>query len=421
MADRIVLAASSESESSHTGDTNWTTKVSGAHTPADNSKILYIGTLLLNCSSASTRVHSRLYNSTDAAEYAEMIMDERDTTDYISHHTFFVEEYGSSPGSKTIQLDYRLASSFATMYAKNAYLIGLELDANDSFTNDGAGTAVNSASYTTVASRAEVWESGEEYIAFLCCNMSSSSTAYDVLAKTVFDGVDYGEMQQDVNNINEFKPWATAFTFTGDGTSKSIDLQCSSELSGTNTVRDICIAVLKVADLEAFQSNESRSRATTTSTSYQDKASLTYTPANVRHLVIGCGIIDGSSTSLSNYAQLLEGASSKGEHLKEPDTGGEAGGAASYFTAYAATLAASSTTWKTQYKSESASTTTGLKESGVFVLQTETSGGGGTTGQIKVWNGSSWVAKPVKEWNGSSWVTKPLKHYNGSSWVTTPY
>lgn len=45
----------------------------------------------------------------------------------------------------------------------------------------------------------------------------------------------------------------------------------------------------------------------------------------------------------------------------------------------------------------------------------------GSTGQIKYWNGASWVAKPVKYWNGSSWTTKPLKRYNGISWITTTY
>lgn len=49
------------------------------------------------------------------------------------------------------------------------------------------------------------------------------------------------------------------------------------------------------------------------------------------------------------------------------------------------------------------------------------SAGGGTTGQIKVWNGTSFVAKPMKVWNGTSWVTKPVKRWNGTSWVTTPY
>jgi hypothetical protein len=46
---------------------------------------------------------------------------------------------------------------------------------------------------------------------------------------------------------------------------------------------------------------------------------------------------------------------------------------------------------------------------------------GGNTGQIKVWDGSQWVAKPMKVWNGSTWEIKPVKYYNGTTWVTTPY
>jgi len=47
--------------------------------------------------------------------------------------------------------------------------------------------------------------------------------------------------------------------------------------------------------------------------------------------------------------------------------------------------------------------------------------GASSTGKIKVWNGSAWVAKPVKVWNGSSWVEKPVKYWNGTSWITTTY
>jgi hypothetical protein len=42
-----------------------------------------------------------------------------------------------------------------------------------------------------------------------------------------------------------------------------------------------------------------------------------------------------------------------------------------------------------------------------------------TTGEIKVYTGSGWTAKPMKVWNGSSWVTKPVKRWNGTSWVET--
>jgi hypothetical protein len=45
----------------------------------------------------------------------------------------------------------------------------------------------------------------------------------------------------------------------------------------------------------------------------------------------------------------------------------------------------------------------------------------GTTGQIKVWTGAAWEAKPMKVWTGAAWVTKPVKFWDGASWVITPY
>lgn len=44
-----------------------------------------------------------------------------------------------------------------------------------------------------------------------------------------------------------------------------------------------------------------------------------------------------------------------------------------------------------------------------------------STGKIKAYVSSSFVAKPVKVWNGSAWVVKPVKRWNGSAWVLTNY
>ncbi|HSW92078.1 MAG TPA: kelch repeat-containing protein, partial [Candidatus Saccharimonadales bacterium] len=38
------------------------------------------------------------------------------------------------------------------------------------------------------------------------------------------------------------------------------------------------------------------------------------------------------------------------------------------------------------------------------------------TGQIKTYNGSSWVWKPVKVWNGATWTTKTLRYWDGAAW-----
>lgn len=38
-------------------------------------------------------------------------------------------------------------------------------------------------------------------------------------------------------------------------------------------------------------------------------------------------------------------------------------------------------------------------------------------GNLKKWNGTSWVTVPLKRWSGSAWVDVNLKRFNGSSWV----
>jgi hypothetical protein len=44
-----------------------------------------------------------------------------------------------------------------------------------------------------------------------------------------------------------------------------------------------------------------------------------------------------------------------------------------------------------------------------------------STGDIKVYNGTAFVAKPVKIWTGTAWVKKPVKRWNGTTWVVTTY
>lgn len=50
-----------------------------------------------------------------------------------------------------------------------------------------------------------------------------------------------------------------------------------------------------------------------------------------------------------------------------------------------------------------------------------TSGDGGvgldSTGNVKVWMGSTWAVKPVKYWDGATWTQKTLRYWSGTAWV----
>lgn len=55
------------------------------------------------------------------------------------------------------------------------------------------------------------------------------------------------------------------------------------------------------------------------------------------------------------------------------------------------------------------------------VLYNEYFGEDAPSGNIKVFNGSTFDAKPVKVWDGSAWVIKPVKVWTGTAWVPTSY
>jgi hypothetical protein len=122
-------------------------------------------------------------------------------------------------------------------------------------------------------------------------------------------------------------------------------------------------------------------------------------------------LIDKTSNTDPGFLNTVNGADT------DPFNSGEK---VSYTVQSGDALANGTYYWRVRGLDPSGSTTYGAwSDTRSFTVTT--GGGGGTAGQIKVYNGSSFVAKPVKVWNGSAWVTKPVKRWNGSAWVTTTY
>lgn len=64
-----------------------------------------------------------------------------------------------------------------------------------------------------------------------------------------------------------------------------------------------------------------------------------------------------------------------------------------------------------------ASSTVSLAAGSVIVNGSSVSVSTGSSGRLKVWNGSEFVPYQAKVWNGSSWVVKPVKFWDGSTWI----
>ena len=124
-----------------------------AHTPAANANILYIWSLDAAASSANQYLETRLQHITDATTLSEQIQQHEVAAPGVTKTPsgFRIYSYGATPGANTVSLEVRSAAAGASFERANARLWGIELAANDAFSNGpDAWTAVTGA-WTTVS------------------------------------------------------------------------------------------------------------------------------------------------------------------------------------------------------------------------------------------------------------------------------
>lgn len=365
---RVTYYAESLGESTWSTNTSFQNKVTVNFTPNANKTYVIFYSCLLNGSSINA-CEVRLHDGTNTLNNPVRIV--KDTTDYVCMSGFSIASFGASPSAQTYTLDYRTSNTATTVKIQQGRLTVLELGANDfSATADGP-TTITDTNFVTGLTMTQTFANSEDYYVFACAEIGTTSTTPTMEVNAQYDGgSSIGTCVHDFVSVNDWIPWCHVFKITGDGTSNSIIIRGRSSSTVDVEFQRFRLVAFKKADFAATFYDESRGRSTTTLASYQDKVTSTHTPAAAEHILAGCGIIDGNSTSSSFFAQLLEGATSIGEHIHEPSTAAESGGSMSYCMIYRKTLAASSLTLKTQFKVENAGDTAGLKESAVLWLQT---------------------------------------------------
>jgi hypothetical protein len=131
-------------------------------------------------------------------------------------------------------------------------------------------------------------------------------------------------------------------------------------------VGDARILALRLDKFEASYFASNYTVQATTAASYQDMLTLTATPQPVDHAIIVIGAYNPVSTTVSGYAQALQGATSLSEVVKESQN---TAGYQYLGMVSKQALAATPTTWKWQTKAETAGTTVNVANLAIAVLQ----------------------------------------------------
>ena len=365
---RVTAYAESLGDSTSTSST-LATKVSVTFTPNANKTYAYLYSCGVQNNSTSGFAEVELNNTTDAVELYQITPRiVKDAADFMVRGGVAYESYGSSPGSKTIALQYNQQNT-GTATIRNARLVVIELDADDKFVYN-TDVFTSSASYSTVSQITFTPGSTGDYLILASGNYWSDGTGLIGNCRMYVNGSTYGAYSRSTTGGDHENTWATGFKLASASGAQDYRIELNS--NGTNNT-GMFHGYMVAFRLDKFGANyyqEDRGRSTySTDTTYQTKTTLTQTPANVEHIVLAGFILDHASTSNSALGKLVETSTDILVSDEEPQSTSSSNKIA-YFAAYRKTLAASSTSWTNQYATETSATVTGIYESWIAILQT---------------------------------------------------
>jgi hypothetical protein len=373
--DRQNYYAESTAESSWNTDTTYQDKTTLTFTPDDSSTYVIIASWLMQESSTSYQVKAKLTRTTGTAkDFNELIYQPKDATDYISGGAIGIDTFGASPGSQTYKIQYTTNSSSGTARIKEAKIIAIKLTSADQYAQSEDRITTTQTAYQDKTTLTFAPATAGDYIIIASATGDGASASYDFRIQLTIDGTAYSNYNIEPAYATNRYLWGMVKRVELTAASHTVKIQYSAESATAGREAGIAHARIVALRADEFNNNyyaESEARVTySADANYQDKTTLTQTPQAADHLIIGSAGLDGASASVSAYGQLIKDATSYGEMLVETKDTSNRG--YPYFGIKKETLSAVSTTWKMQYKTETAGTAAGIKDARIAVLELRT-------------------------------------------------
>jgi hypothetical protein len=341
----------SEGESTTTSNT-FQDKVVLTFTPSATKNYLIIASGLV--AHASTFYATEVQLTIDGSVYAinEFQPTGAAGTNYYSFASQKVVSLGAT--SHTIKIQYRSMTSGQTAKIKNARIIALEIQDYQTAIAE-AQSQTNSTSYQDKATLTFTPTSAGDYLIIATADLSASNTNYSALAQLTYDGASQGEMTREPTVASHFYTFGMVRELSLSAASHTFKIQYRSESSSYYAyIKNARITAVRLSDLGGFQYTESEAESYTSSTTYQDKTTLTFTPPSAQdYLIIASALVRQESTSYAVYTNLDVDGTSYAEKIYRPK---DSTGYVPFFVIKDINLSAASHSIKIQYRTNRAST-----------------------------------------------------------------
>lgn len=375
MATRSNYSAASSGESSNTTSTP-SNKVTLTYTPDDNSDYLEFFSCLTQIDSTGVDYVGDFYDNTAGSQLCYHNWEPKDSSDYKWQFGIAKKTYGASPASQTRYIRYANETGSQPSRIKNATAWALKFGAADQYAESNGESTTTSTSYQDKTTLTFTPASTGDYLIIWAAEGQASGTGENNYYVLDIGGAEYQLCRPQFTDASSYMAVGGMMVANLANSSQTIKIKYKSNV-GTVTakIRNARIFALRLdAFANALQTASDGGQDNTASTSYQDGATVTFTPAARNHLVLACAMGVSSDNTESGFWKFLQGATDHGEALAEPRANANNLPTTAHLIGYIESLAASSTTWKWQYKAET-SNTTYIDEQVIAVLDLEEASG----------------------------------------------
>lgn len=344
--------AESNAESTYNTNTSFQDKTTLTFTPRGSGSQYYLLIASALVANSSTSYYTEAQFLQDAATLAieQYRPSGSATTNYI---TFGAQKIVTLTAgtSYTFKIQYRTNNASGTAKIKNARIVALQVT---NYSNNVAESNTNTTSTSYVDKVALTFNaSATDYLIVASADYSNANTGQRGKARV------YDDTGAAVQGEMLFEPPASLLyrtfnmmrkaSLTAGSKTYSIEYATTSSSSGKETYsQNARISAILLSDLGTNSYAESETETSTTSTSYVDKATLSFTPsAPGDYLIIASAFTSPKNASDVSYANLDIGGTSYAEMVFRPKDSTDY---MPFFSAVKVNLAAAAQTIKIQYK-----------------------------------------------------------------------
>jgi len=290
---------SSNAESSTTS-VSYADKVTLKFTPSLTGNYLIIASAELKGSSNAYGLQVQM--TIDGATYANPTWQPDDANTWESFFTSKVINLNTS--AHTIRVQYASEDAAQIVTIRNARIMALFL-LNFEVSETETEQAVNSGTYVDIVSKAFAPSTPGVYLIVATAEVSAASTAYSFFTMLEIDGVTKDTMVTEGEAVNDYEIFAAHNVTALSAATHTIKIRASRETSGTMYIRRARITAVRLSDNYDYRASGSEQLSTTFSTTWVDKAVLTFTPSMPgEYLIMASAKISLTTSSAGNQPAI---------------------------------------------------------------------------------------------------------------------